>query len=235
MRLGKQPRSLIQIKEGSVNSLNKTLWLATAAATALASNSAQAFDPANLTMRARAAYLEPVNQNDAIAAFAVPSDSINVQKKMTADIDLEYAASDALGIELQVLIPQRHRVTATQSLQGNNLDLGTISLLPLSLTAKYYLGSETFRPYVGGGFNYTAFTDNTLSAPGAGSLDVRRSSFGGVLQAGFDYRLNERWLVSVDARKVWMDTSISSAGTRLTSMTIDPWIWGAGVGYRFGQ
>jgi outer membrane protein len=86
--------------------------------------------------------------------------------------------------------------------------LGTISLLPLSLTAKYYLGSETFRPYVGGGFNYTAFTDNTLSAPGAGSMDLRRSGFGGVMQAGFDYRLNERWLVSVDARKVWLDAQV---------------------------
>ena len=235
MRLGKQPRSLIQIKVGRMNSLKNTLRVAAAVATALPYSSAQAFDATNLTMRARAAYLQPVNQNGAIAAFAIPKDSIDVQSKLTADVDLEYAVSDAIGVELQILVPQRHRVTATQSSQGNNIDLGTISLLPLSLTAKYYLGSETFRPYVGGGFNYTAFTDNTLSAPGAGSLDLRRSGFGGVMQAGFDYRLNERWLVSVDARKVWLDTSASAAGTRLTSLTIDPWIWGAGVGYRFGQ
>jgi len=225
----------MQIKAGSVKSLHKALLLTAAVAAALGSNSAQAFDAANLTMRVRAAYLQPVNQNDAIVAFGVPKDSITVQSKLTTDIDLEYAASDALGVELQILIPQHHSVTATQTAQGNDVDLGTVSLLPLSLTAKYYLGTETFRPYVGAGVNYTAFTDNTLAAPGAGSLDLRRSSFGGVLQAGFDYRLNERWSVSVDARKVWVDTSVSSSGTRLTTMTVDPWLWGAGVGYRFGQ
>lgn len=235
MSRGKQPRRLMLIRVGTVKSVKKTIWVAAAVAAALAAGSAQAFDATNLTMRTRAMYIKPVNQNGAIAAIGVPGDTVDVQSQWAPDIDFEYAVSDSFGVALLLTIPQTHTVTATQTGLGNNIRLGTVTQLPPTLTAKYYLGTDTFRPYVGAGVNFTLFTRDNLSVPTVGALDVRKTSFGGALQAGFDYRLNERWSVSVDAKKVWMGTTLSLAGNRLATVTIDPWLWGAGVGYRFGQ
>lgn len=218
-----------------MKSVSKILVASTVAATALVTAPAQAFDATNLTMRARALYIQPADQNGAIPAIGVPGDSIDVQAKFAPDIDFEYAMSESVGVELLLTIPQDHTVTATRTALGNDVKLGTVTHLPPTLTVKYYLGTETFRPYVGAGVNFTLFTRDHLSVPTVGTLDVRKTSFGGALQAGFDYRLNERWSLSLDAKKVWMGTSVSLAGTRLATVTIDPWLWGAGVGYRFGQ
>ncbi len=235
MSRGKQPRRPMMIKVSTVKTVNKAVLVAAAVALALGANTAEAFDATNLTMRARAIYIQPANQNGAIVAIGVPSDSIDVQSQWAPDIDFEYAVSDSIGVELLLTIPQTHTITATQTGLGSNIKLGTVTQLPPTLTAKYYLGNDTFRPYVGAGVNFTLFTRDNLSVPTAGALDVRKSSFGGTLQTGFDYRLNERWSLSVDAKKVWMSTSVSLAGTRLSTVTVDPWLWGAGVGYRFGQ
>lgn len=218
-----------------MKSVSKILVSSAAVAAALATAQAQAFDATNLTMRARALYIQPADQNGAIPAIGVPGDSIDAQAKFAPDIDFEYDVSESVGVELLLTIPQDHTVTATRTALGNDVKLGTVTHLPPTLTVKYYLGTETFRPYVGAGVNFTLFTRDHLSVPTVGTLDVRKTSFGGALQAGFDYRLNERWSLSLDAKKVWMGTSVSLAGTRLATVTIDPWLWGAGVGYRFGQ
>ena len=218
-----------------MKSVSKILVSSAAVAAALATAQAQAFDATNLTMRARALYIQPADQNGAIPTIGVPGDSIDVQAKFAPDIDFEYDVSESVGVELLLTIPQDHTVTATRTALGNDVKLGTVTHLPPTLTVKYYLGTETFRSYVGAGVNFTLFTRDHLSVPTVGTLDVRKTSFGGALQAGFDYRLYERWSLSLDAKKVWMGTSVSLAGTRLATVTIDPWLWGAGVGYRFGQ
>ena len=206
--------------------------LAAVAATTLATTApAVAFDLDKVTARVRAIYIDPADKSDAISALAAPKDTIDVESKWAPDIDFEYGLSPNWGVELLLTIPQKHSVVAHQTSLGNNVSLGSVTHLPPTLTAKYYFLTGKFRPYAGAGLNVTWFTKNDLAL----GLDIDRWSFGPALQAGFDVTLNDSWSLSFDAKRVWISTDVSLSGTKLTTVHVDPWIIGAGVGYRFGK
>jgi outer membrane protein len=64
-------------------------------------------------------------------------------------------------------------------------------------------------------------------------LDVERSSFGAALQAGIDVSLRGNWLVNVDVKKVWLDLDLKAGGQKVSQLSLDPWLFGIGVGRRF--
>jgi OOP family OmpA-OmpF porin len=112
--------------------------------------------------------------------------------------------------------------------------LGSVTHLPPTLTAKYYLATDRVRPYIGAGVNVTRFTKDNLAAPGT-PLEVENWSVGPALQAGVDVSLTDQWSLSLDAKRAWLRTDVSVAGgAKLTTVKIDPWILGLRVGYRFG-
>lgn len=212
--------------------LIKTTLAATAAAAALAAASpAMAFDTDAVTARVRAVHLNPADKSDAIGALSAPKDTLDVESKWIPDIDFEYALSPNWGLELLLTVPQKHSVTARQTSLGNNVALGSVTHLPPTLTAKYYFLTDKVRPYVGAGLNVTWFTKNDLGL----NLDIDRWSVGPALQAGVDVSLNEKWSLSVDAKRAWISTDVSLGGAKLTTVHVDPWIIGVGVGYRFGK
>jgi hypothetical protein len=46
--------------------------------------------------------------------------------------------------------------------------------------------------------------------------------------------LDNRWFLNLDLKKVWLKTNASINGGGITGKVhLDPWIVGAGVGYRF--
>jgi OOP family OmpA-OmpF porin len=49
-----------------------------------------------------------------------------------------------------------------------------------------------------------------------------------------DLFYNDNWSLSFDVKKVWIDTEASLNGQRLGIINVNPWIYGLGVGYRFG-
>ena len=210
--------------------IKKTL-AATAAATLAAASPAMAFDTDAVTARVRAVHLNPADKSDAIGALSAPKDTLDVESKWIPDLDFEYALSSNWGLELLLTVPQKHAVTARQTALGNNVALGSVTHLPPTLTAKHYFLTDKVRPYVGGGLNVTWFTKNDLGL----NLDIDRWSVGPALQAGVDVSLNGKWSLSVDAKRVWISTDVSLGGARLTTVHVDPWIIGAGVGYRFGK
>jgi outer membrane protein len=212
--------------------------LASCIATALlgvASQSAQAFDTSAVTVRVRAIQIAPANKSDPIAALGVPKDGIEVEKKWAPDIDFEYAITPHVGVELLLTVPQRHDVIAKQTALGPNVSLGSVQHLPPTLTGKYYFLTDKVRPYVGAGLNFTWFTDNNLSVKAAGinKLDIKSTSFGLALQAGVDVTLVDKWSLSLDVKKVDISTDVSLNGTKLSTVSVDPYIYGIGVGYRF--
>jgi outer membrane protein len=52
---------------------------------------------------------------------------------------------------------------------------------------------------------------------------------------GIDVSLDDRWSLSLDAKRAWISTDVSLGGTKLTTVDVDPWIIGLGVGFRLGQ
>jgi len=101
---------------------------------------------------------------------------------------------------------------------------------------KYHFNTEgKLQPYVGAGVNYTIFFDEDLPAGPVTDIDYD-PSFGGALQLGLDYRLDEHWSINADVRKIWIQTDVSLAttlGAVEADVDVNPYVVTLGAGYRF--
>jgi outer membrane protein len=205
--------------------MSKKTRLALAALAALATLSAAPVASAqvagDLLVRGRLVNIDPANQD------TIPTLDVSVSTKVIPEVDFTYFISPNLAAELILTYPQKHNVSA------NGGAVGTLKHLPPTLTLQYRfndLGLGAFTPYVGAGLNYTRFSSVNL---GGGTLSVDKNSFGLALQAGVDYAIDKTWSVNLDVKKVQIRTDLSSGGTNLGTLKIDPLLVGVGVGYKF--
>lgn len=151
------------------------------------------------------------------------------------ELDITYFFTENIAAEL-ILGTAKHDVSVVETAAGN-IDLGSVYLLPPTLMAQYHLTGSNFKPYVGAGINYTFFY-NEKSGPVADSMSYE-DSLGFALQLGMDYSLNDDWFINVDVKRLFLSTDVvvdatSALGATVgADVTIDPWLAGVGVGYRF--
>ena len=83
--------------------------------------------------------------------------------------------------------------------------------------------------------NYTTFYDDELPAGGPVTSIEYDDSFGGALQAGFDYKLDEHWALNFDVRKIWISTDVTlvAGATINADVDINPLVVTVATGYRF--
>ncbi len=202
--------------------------LSTSALMAIAFNSARA-DDGPWEVRLRAVYLDPANKSDAIPGLA-PENAIHINDKWLPDLDFEYFFTPHWSTELLLTYPQSQTVTVSGTA------IGTFKHLPPVLTAKYdFLPDHDFQPYVGAGVNVTIISDVNLAVPGVGELKLNSTSVGPALQTGFDYKLRDHWYLNADVKWFKLGSDVDLAGgTRVSTVHIDPFLFGIGIGYRFG-
>ena len=181
-------------------------------------------------VRVRAVNLDTANKSDAIPALGVASDDIHVSDEVIPEVDISYFFTKNIAAELVLTYPQEHDVSS-----AGVGDIGTVRHLPPTLLVQYhFLPDAKFRPYVGAGVNYTRFSSVDLNVPGVGDLDVDNDSFGFALQVGVDVELTKQWYLNVDLKKVQIGTDVKlKGGGKVSSIDIDPLMFGVGVGYRF--
>lgn len=158
--------------------------------------------------------------------------SVDATSDTVPELDISYFFTDNIAAEL-ILATTRHSLTDDGSTLGN-VDLGKVSLLPPTLSLQWhFLPDETFRPYAGLSLNYTFFFDE--SAPRTTVTDIDYDNrFGYGAQIGADYGLTEHWFLNVDLKKLFLNTDVTINGGAITGdVDLDPWIFGAGFGYRF--
>ncbi|MFP4520461.1 MAG: OmpW/AlkL family protein, partial [Oceanicaulis sp.] len=173
---------------------------------------------------------------DESAAISPIGGDVDIDSAVVPEFDITYFFTENLAAEL-ILGVTPHDVKAVGTALGE-VDLGSVTLLPPTLTAQYHFNPEgQVRPYVGAGVNYTLFFNEDL--PGASplaSIDYD-PSFGGALQAGVDFAINERWFLNIDVKKVWINTDVTidagGLGVVQADVDINPVIFGAGVGWRY--
>ena len=201
--------------------MKKTL-LAVAALCAMTSGAAMAQQQdGKWQVRVRAVNLDAANKGSAADAL-----NLTVNDKVIPELDISYYFTPNFAAELILTYPQKHNVRAGAT------QIGTLKHLPPTLLAQYHFTNfGAFKPYVGAGINYTRFSSvkDTVGI----DWDVKRNSWGGALQVGFDYALDKNWSLNFDIKKVYIDTDVSVGGVNQGKFKVDPLLVGVGVGYRF--
>ncbi len=182
-------------------------------------------------LRARVLGVFPDDSSDKITLIGGEAD---VEEAFTPDLDVSYFFTDHVAAELVFFAYSQHDVKAKGTAVGD-ADLGSFDLVPPTLTVQYhFMPEQSFRPYVGAGLTYVLIPNED---PGdADEVRYDDGVIGYALQVGFDYFLNEHWCLNLDVKKVWVnvDVEVDALGTTVeTSVDVDPWLFGIGVGYRF--
>lgn len=210
--------------------MKKTL-LAIAALTALTSGAAMAQQQdGNWMVRMRAVHIDASNGGSTNVP-GIGSLGLSVSNKTIPELDISYFFTPNLAAELILTYPQKHDVRSS----ALDARIGTVKQLPPTLLAQYHFTNlGAFKPYVGAGINYTRFSsvkwDDNVAAL---NPSVKKNSWGGALQVGFDYALDKNWSINFDVKKVYMKTDVSLGGQKIGDLKIDPVLVGVGVGYRF--
>ena len=175
-------------------------------------------------VRARAVYIDPDNKSTPVAGSGA-SDRIEVATKTIPELDISYFFTPHISAELILTYPQKHKVRL------DGAEIGSFKHLPPTLTAQYHFApGATINPYLGVGVNYTRISKVRL-LDGAG--DLENDSWGLALQAGVDFRINERWSINADVKKVNIRSDVYVGGVNASHLKVDPVLFGLGVGYRF--
>lgn len=161
---------------------------------------------------------------------------VNVDSNVQIGLNLVYFIKKHIAIEVLAATPFSHDI-------GLNTvgSLGSTKHLPPTISVNYHFAepSGAFQPYVGAGINYTVFFDEEFTSANADAgfsdLDLD-NSFGLALQVGFDYVLNDKWLVNASARWIDIDTDATfdlNGDLGQVAVDIDPMVYTISLGYRF--
>ncbi len=159
---------------------------------------------------------------------------VDISTAVVPEFDITYFFDDNWSLEL-ILGTAKHDVEAVGTDVGD-IDLGSVWLLPPTLTAQYHFTGGDFVPYLGAGPNLTLFY-GVDEGPVADDVEYD-TAVGFALQGGFDFMLNDKWFLNFDVKKLFLNTTATVDATTALGATvdadvdIDPWIFGLGVGLK---
>lgn len=183
-------------------------------------NTASAFEPGDWLVRAGASYVNPQSENH---------DVVSVESATSATINFTYMMTDIWAVEVLAAYPFKHDI---ELLDGTNV--GSTKHLPPTVNLQYhFMPTEKFQPYVGFGLNYTTFFSEETTGPLEGTDLSLGDSWGLGGQIGFDVMLGDNVFFNLDARYIKIETKAKLDGASLGKVEINPWVFGAHVGFRF--
>ena len=222
-----------------MNTSTKTLAMAAVLTVGLTAIPVRA-DEANFLVRLRAVQMDFAQKSDAIPSLGVPADAIRVDNQTIPDIDFEYFFTKSFSTELVLTYPQSQTVTVQQSALGGPVDIGTFKYLPPTLTAKWnFIPDGTIRPYVGIGINLTLISSVNLNHVQAlnditGNITLDSSSVGLAGQVGVDFKVADHYFINADIKYMKLQSDVKTANFgKVSTVNLDPWLFGVGIGYRF--
>ena len=199
-----------------------------------------AYEAGDIIIHAGVASVQPDESSSAleINGTTAPGTGAGVDGDEQLGLTGTYMLTSNIGIGLLAATPFEHDISAN----GLGLEAGDTKQLPPTLTLQYFPmeASSAFQPYVGIGVNYTAFFDEGVSSDleaafGSGDLELD-DSIGLAAQVGFDYAIDEHWLLNASVWYIDIDTEADfkfDAVRIQADVDIDPWVYMVGVGYKF--
>lgn len=198
-------------------------------------------DDGNFMVRALGTVVDPDSEATVSAGgVVIPGADADVSTEVIPALTLTYFLNKNFAVELFCCFAQ-HEIDG----KGAIANLGEIAdfwIFPPALTLQYHFTSMgSFKPYVGAGVQYIDFFDTGTGANliGATKVDID-DAWGFTLQAGVDVSLGNGWSLNADVKKTWLDTTVTwrnaaaVGGVNVVGdADVDPWIFSAGLGYRF--
>lgn len=176
-----------------------------------------------------------------IGGEVIPSNAIIPELDFTYFFTKNIAAELILGTSKH----QVHTISSDISAVGGptctNVDLGSVRLLPPTLTAQYHFNQSCdipFKPYLGAGVNYTIFYDVKEGSVVKGI--TYKNALGYAAQAGFDIMFNKRFFINADVKRIFLKTDVTVDASNLApglsipaKVELNPWVLGMGFGVKF--
>jgi outer membrane protein len=233
-----------------MKSMIKPLALATAMIAASTSTQVMALEAGDWIFRSGLTTVDPKEDSDAPVHSALGDlgGEVSVDSDTQLGITVEYMYTKNIGIELLAATPFEHTVSAKGgTLSALGLDeIADVKHLPPTLSVNYHFDTgSNFTPYVGLGINYTIFFSEEASSgleAAVGDDDVELDdSIGWAAQVGFDYELNDKWMINASARYIDIETEaeiktpgLAAPGHKVNvDVDIDPMVYSLSVGYKF--
>lgn len=180
------------------------------------------------------------------AKIGVIGGDIKISETFIPELDFTYFFTKNIAAEL-ILGTTKHEAQTTHSdisavggPTDTSVDLGSVYLLPPTLTLQYHFlpNGKVFRPYVGAGLNYTLFFD---AKPGSVVKGIEyENALGYAAQFGFDLMLDDTFFINVDAKRLFLSTDVTVDASNLAAglsipaeVDLNPWLFGFGVGMKF--
>lgn len=180
------------------------------------------------------------------ADIATIGGGAHVSNHFIPELDITYFFTENWAAEL-ILGTTKHQVNTIGSdlsalgvATPTNVDLGSVRMLPPTLTAQYHFRPQAnaiAKPYVGAGVTYALFYDVN---PGNTVADVEYdNAFGLATQAGLDIMLTDKFFFNVDVKYIMLKTDVNVNATNLAeglhipaSVKLNPLLFGFGVGMK---
>ncbi|MEN8189101.1 MAG: OmpW family outer membrane protein [Thermodesulfobacteriota bacterium] len=216
---------------------------------------AMAHDGGDILVRVGAGTVFTNTDSDAVTGIpdGVDNARVDVDDNTQLSLTATYMMSEHLGFELLAATPFSHFITGDEQLDG--VDIGKTKHLPPTLTAQWNFGRKDarFNPYVGLGFNYTIFFDETVSQDlidtlntlptvaglgGVNSVDMDLSdSFGLAGVVGMDVMVAENIFINAALWYICIETEATLktdlGTTHKSDVTLDPLVFNLAVGFTF--
>jgi len=170
----------------------------------------------------------------------IPGADASVSTEVIPALTLGYYFTKNLSAELFCCFA-KHEIDGKGTISSLH-EIADTWIFPPALTLQYHFtGMGKWQPYVGAGVQYIAFFDEGTgdNILGASKVEID-DAFGFTLQAGVDIGLGDGWSLNFDVKKTWLDTTVTwhnnaaLGGVNVVGdADVDPWIFSAGVGYRF--
>jgi outer membrane protein len=181
------------------------------------------------------------------ANIGIIGGDVSLSNAIVPELDFTYFFTENFAAEL-ILGTTKHDVhtvgsdiSAIGGPTSFDVDLGSVMLLPPTLTAQYHffpLKEKKFKPYVGAGINYTLFYN---AKEGDVVKDIEYdNAIGFAAQIGFDVMFDDTFFVNFDVKRLFLKTDVNVDATNLAEglvipaeVEINPWIVGLGFGMKF--
>jgi outer membrane protein len=161
----------------------------------------------------------------------IANGKVDISTSVVPEIDISYFLTRNVAVELIAAVT-RHKVTGAGALTGT--PVGNTWVLPPTLTLQYHFTDlGAVKPYLGVGVNYTTYFGE--QARGPWTRFRLSDTWGLALQAGADFMIDQHWGINVDVKKIMFMEPHASLNRRTVAgrVTIDPWLIGTGISYKF--